>query len=217
MNNKYLKESIHWIFIAVPFIYLAAIYNNLPVRVPIHFNFNGEPDNWANKTLLFLIPTGLGLFIYLLMLAIPAIDPKKKIKQMGEKYFSFRLILTAFCSLMAVYLLYITKEGRMDNPNIIMVLSGLLFAFMGNYFQTVRPNYFIGFRTPWTLENEDIWRKTHKLAGKIWMAGGILIALFAYIIPNLIVMLIVVGVLILTMIIIPLVFSYREYKKVPRY
>ena len=166
--NKYFKESIHWIFIAVPFIYLATIYNGLPQKVPIHFNFKGEADDWADKTMLFLLPAGLCLFIYFLMLIVPAIDPKKKIQQMGSKFFDFRLILTIFFSILSIYLLYVTKEGSIENPNIMVSLIGLLFVMMGNYFQTVRPNYFVGIRTPWTLENEQVWKKTHRLGGKIW-------------------------------------------------
>lgn len=213
MYNKYLKESIHWIFIAVPFIYLATIYNGLPQKVPIHFNFKGEADDWADKTMLFLLPAGLCLFIYFLMLIVPAIDPKKKIQQMGSKFFDFRLILTIFFSILSIYLLYVTKEGSIENPNIMVSLIGLLFVMMGNYFQTVRPNYFVGIRTPWTLENEQVWKKTHRLGGKIWVAGGILIVLLGLLINDITAILITFFGLLLIMVLVPIIFSYMEFKK----
>lgn len=211
--NKYFKESIHWIFIAVPFIYLATIYNGLPQKVPIHFNFKGEADDWADKTMLFLLPAGLCLFIYFLMLIVPAIDPKKKIQQMGSKFFDFRLILTIFFSILSIYLLYVTKEGSIENPNIMVSLIGLLFVMMGNYFQTVRPNYFVGIRTPWTLENEQVWKKTHRLGGKIWVAGGILIVLLGLLINDITAILITFFGLLLIMVLVPIIFSYMEFKK----
>jgi len=59
-------------------------------------------------------------------------------------------------------------------------ILGLFFAYMGNVMYSVKPNYFVGIRTPWALENEDNWRKTHQLAGKLWFAGGILIAILTF-------------------------------------
>jgi uncharacterized membrane protein len=211
--NKYFKESIHWIFIALPFIYLATIYNSLPQEVPIHFNWRGEADDWADKTMLFLLPAGLGLFIYFLMLIVPSIDPKRKIQEMGSKYFSFRLILTIFFSILSIYLIYVTKEGSLQNPNILVSLIGLLFIMMGNYFQTVRPNYFIGIRTPWTLENEQVWKKTHRLAGKIWVAGGVVIMILGFLLSNVTAMLIAFFSIVFIIVLIPVVYSYLEFQK----
>lgn len=211
--NKYFKESIHWIFIALPFIYLATIYNSLPQEVPIHFNWRGEADDWADKTMLFLLPAGLGLFIYFLMLTVPSIDPKKKIQEMGSKYFNFRLILTIFFSILSIYLIYVTKEGSLQNPNILVSLIGLLFIMMGNYFQTVRPNYFVGIRTPWTLENEQVWKKTHRLAGKIWVAGGVVIMILGFLLSNVTAMLIAFFSIVFIIVLIPVVYSYLEFQK----
>ncbi len=211
--NIYFKESIHWIFIALPFIYLATIYNSLPQEVPIHFNWRGEADDWADKTMLFLLPAGLGLFIYFLMLIVPSIDPKRKIQEMGSKYFNFRLILTIFFSILSIYLIYVTKEGSLQNPNILGTLIGLLFIMMGNYFQTVRPNYFIGIRTPWTLENEQVWKKTHRLAGKIWVAGGVVIMILGFLLSNVTAMLIAFFSIVFIIVLIPVVYSYLEFQK----
>ncbi len=213
--NKYFRESIHWLFIALPFIYLATIYNSLPQEVPIHFNWKGEADDWADKTMLILLPAGLGLFIYFLMLIVPSIDPKRKIQEMGSKYFNFRLILTIFFSILSIYLIYVTKEGSIEKPNIMVALMGLLFIMMGNYFQTVRPNYFIGIRTPWTLENELVWKKTHRLAGKLWVAGGVIIVLLGLLLKSITPMLISFFSVVFILVLVPIVYSYMEFQKKP--
>ncbi len=211
--NKYLKELILWAFIALPYAYLTIIWNKLPEQVPTHFNIEGVANDWSNKTTLLFIPASLGVLIYLLMLIIPVLDPKKKIQQMGDKYYALRFMLTTFFSLLATYLLYVSNTGSLKNPYILFALIGSLFAMLGNYFQTVRPNYFIGIRTPWTLENEQVWKKTHYLGGRLWMGGGVLIAILAFLVYDNRAYFIIFGVIIFLMVIIPVIFSYTEFKK----
>ncbi len=211
--NKYLKELVLWSLIMLPYVYLATIWSELPSKVPIHFNLEGQANNWSSKTTLLFLPGALGISIYILMLIIPALDPKKKIQQMGDKFYSLRFMLTLFISLLATYLLYISKVGSEKNPNMLVALIGALFAMMGNYFQTLRPNYFIGIRTPWTLESEHVWKKTHQLGGRVWLAGGILIVALSFIITTNFALAFTFVVLFSTMVIIPVVFSYSEFQR----
>ena len=62
-------------------------------------------------------------------------------------------------------------------------MAGLLFAFMGNLMHNIKPNYFAGVRTPWTLEDPDTWRATHRLAGKLWFGGGIFVTIAVLVLP----------------------------------
>ena len=211
--NKYLKESILWVFIALPYVYLATIWSNLPDQVPTHFNIKGVADNWSNKTSLLIIPGAIGIGLYLVMLLIPVLDPKKKIQQMGNKYYTLRFMLSLFFSLFTSYLLYVSKTGSIKNPNMLLALIGAMFAMLGNYFQTVRPNYFIGIRTPWTLENEQVWKKTHRLGGRLWIVGGTLIAILSFLIGNNHLFSILFAVIIFLLVIVPVVFSYTEFQK----
>lgn len=211
--NKYLKESVLWVLIILPYVYLAIIWNQLPDQVPTHFNIEGNVDAWSGKTTLIFLPGALGIGIYFLMLIIPVLDPKKKIQQMGDKYYTFRFMLTFFFSILATYLLYISSAGSLKNPNILIALIGALFAMLGNYFQTVRPNYFIGIRTPWTLESEQTWKKTHRFGGRLWMAGGVLIVFLSFIINNNLALAITFGAILSVMVIVPIVFSYTEFQK----
>lgn len=209
--NKYLKESQLWLFIALPYVYLATIWNQLPEQVPTHFNIEGVADDWSSKTTLLYIPGALGIGIYLLMLVIPFLDPKKKIQQMGGKYYSIRFILTLFFSLIAACILYTSKTESL-NPILLFALLGGLFAMLGNYFQTVRPNYFIGIRTPWTLESEQVWKKTHRLGGQLFTAGGVLIAILSFFITKHM-FYILFGIILFLMVIVPVIFSYTEFQK----
>ena len=211
--NKYLKESVLWAFIALPYIYISTIWSKLPEKIPTHFNLDGVANNWSSKTTFLFILGTLGIGIYLLMLIIPILDPKKKIQQMGNKYYTLRCMLTIFFSLLATYLSYISTAGSLKNPNILFALIGALFAMLGNYFQTIRPNYFIGIRTPWTLENEQVWKKTHRLGGRLWIVGGILITILAFFINDNHLYSIIFNAIIFVLVIVPIVFSYTEFKK----
>jgi uncharacterized membrane protein len=89
---------------------------------------------------------------------------------------------------------------------------GLLFAILGNYMYTIKPNYFAGFRLPWTLSNNENWRKTHLLGGKLFFAGGLLIAVCGLFAPFIVSIIIMFSILSLS-VVVTCVYSYRLYKK----
>lgn len=205
------KKEIPFIAVALlPFVYLAYIWNELPKEVPMHWNASGEIDRWGDKSELFMMLfmlTGISYFVFLI---IPYIDPKQKLQNMGNKLNNLRLILGLFMSALAIYILYSVQQ-KTSNPVLIFPLIGLLFAFLGNYFKTIKPNYFIGIRTPWTLENEDIWKNTHLLGGKLWFIGGLLMAM-TFVLPNKIQFYTFMGITAVISI-VPIVYSYLEFKK----
>ena len=211
--NRFFKELILWILILAPFIYLATIFKELPAQVPTHFDLGGNPNDWSDKNNLVYMIGGLQIGTYLLMLYIPFFDPKKKIEQMGEKYYSLRLLMTLFMSALSFYLLYVGSKGNI-NPSILIALIGAFYVLIGNYLQTVKPNYFIGIRSPWTLENEEIWKKTHRLGGRLFLIGGLLTILIAFAIKNNSVLAISFGVITAVVALVPYIYSYLEFRKI---
>jgi uncharacterized membrane protein len=207
-----LKKEIPFILIAlIPFVYLASIWNQLPETIPMHWNASGEIDRYGSKNGLWLttfMMAGLGYFLFLVL---PKIDPKGKLNNMGNKLNHLRFALSIFMSALAVFIIYSTKQSE-SKPTFIFILIGLLFTILGNYFKTIKPNYFIGIRTPWTLENEDVWKKTHLLGGKLWFTGGLLIILFSLLLPENLSLYLFLGVTIIISA-VPIVYSYLEFKK----
>ena len=114
-------------------------------------------------------------------------------------------------SALAIFILYSVQNGTC-NASFIFAIIGLLFAFLGNYFKTIKPNYFIGIRTPWTLENEEVWRKTHLLGGKMWFVGGLIMAL-TFVLPESLSLYVFLGITAIISV-IPIVYSYLEFKKI---
>ena len=206
-----IKKEIPFISIALlPFVYLAYIWNRLPEKVPMHWNASGEIDDYGHKKELFFLLFLIVGLPYLIFLVIPRIDPKQKLQNMGNKLNSLRFIISIFMSALAIFILY-SMQHETSNPGLIFAIVGLLFAFLGNYFKTIKPNYFIGIRTPWTLENEEVWKKTHLLGGKMWFIGGLLMAL-TFILPNPINLYTFLGITAIISI-VPIVYSYLEFKK----
>jgi uncharacterized membrane protein len=207
-----LKKELPLIgIVLLPFIYLAYIWNQLPEKVPMHWNIKGEVDRYGEKIELIIIPILLPLLVYIIFLIVPKIDPKNKLNKMGNKLQTIKFLLTTFMSILALFIIYTAKNESFANPNYIVLLIGVLYIIFGNYFKTIKANYFIGIRTPWTLESETVWKKTHKLGGKMWFIGGIIVVITSLILgkeTNFTIFLIITGIIT----IIPIVYSYITFK-----
>ena len=207
-----LKNEIPLIaIVSLPFIYLAYIWNELPEKVPMHWNIKGEIDRFGEKSELLLIPILFPLLVYIIFLIVPKIDPKNKISKMGNKYQHIKILLTTFMSILALFIIYTAKNQSFANPSYIVLLIGILYIILGNYFKTIKANYFIGIRTPWTLENETVWKETHKLGGKMWFVAGIIVLISSLILEkqlNFTLFIIITGIIT----IIPIAYSYFKFK-----
>jgi uncharacterized membrane protein len=210
MNPALRKELPIIAIVLLPFIYLGYIWNELPSEVPIHWNLEGEIDGYGKKGTLVLVPIMLPLLIYIMLSIIPKIDPKNRLNQMGDKLQNLKLILTLCMSVLALFIIYSSKNQSFTNQNYPILGIGVLFAVIRNYFQVIKPNYFFGIRTPWTLESEVVWKETHKLAGKMWLLGGIIVIFSSLVFErqfNLNVFLTVTAIIAL----VPMVYSYIKF------
>ena len=131
---------------------------------------------------------------------------------LGNKYHSLKFVLVAFVSGLSLNIVYaVNNQIHFTSPNIILFI-GVLFIILGNYFKTIRPNYFIGIRTPWTLENESIWKETHRVGGIIWLVGGVVIILASMIIERQWSFIIFISITTI-IVIIPVVYSFILFKR----
>lgn len=178
MNIK--KELPIWAIMVLPLAYLAFVWNGLASEVPMHYNLSGEVDRWGSKTELIFLAFFMPFITYISLALIPIIDPKQKIDKMGGKFYQLKLLFVGIMSLIACFIIYVTDHPEVASFNIILILVGLTFTVLGNYFPSIAPNYFLGIRTPWTLESPEVWKQTHRLAGKLWVVGGLIIMVLAF-------------------------------------
>lgn len=212
MNTDLKKEAPVLIIALLPIAYLLFIWNTLPASVPMHWNMDGKIDSYGSKANLIWMSLLLPFLVYGILSVIPSIDPKGNMNKMGNKLQTLKLLLTTFMSLLALWILYATKRQSIGNVNTVMIIIGVLFIILGNYFKTIPPNYFMGIRTPWTLESEANWKETHKLGGKLWFAGGILIVILGFILDAKANTVAFISILIVICL-IPVIYSYFFYRK----
>lgn len=212
-NTKNLGLAL--LLIAAPLVYAAYVYPNLPDTIPTHFNISGEADAYGGKDSIFLGPgimAVVGLFVFVLLSNIKSFDPKRYKAVDDGLYKKFALFTVAFLSMISFIIIFSASNHSIDIGKLLLPAVGLAFAGFGWYMPKLHQNYFAGFKLPWTLENEDNWNETHKLAGKIWKYGGLAQAIAALLLPN-IAGFIVFFSITLIMVVVPSVFSYRMFKR----
>ncbi|SFC47908.1 SdpI family protein [Bacillus sp. UNCCL81] len=158
-------------------------FHNLPSQLPVHWDFSGQINNYDSKMQTFIELHAIMLFVYLLPIVTPKIDPRKENYKLFQKslYFMATGILFIFF-LINMSVLFYGLGYNVHIGSMSFLFIGLLFMFLGNYMPHVRSNYFIGVRTPWTLSNENVWKKTHRVSGRLFMIVG-LCFLLLYFIP----------------------------------
>ncbi len=211
------------IVLMLPILYYISIWNKLPDSVPLHYNSSFQADSYGSKTemffaLLFIALVGLG--VNLLILNINKLDPKKRYENNLSLIIKFSWVLVIFMTLISSFIVYSTetynkRDALQFDPRYIVSLVALLLTFLGNYMNNIKPNYFIGIRTPWNLEDEENWKKTHHLGSKIWFFGGLLLLVLSIILPENILSYITLAI-VLPMAIIPMYYSYSLFRKKQR-
>jgi uncharacterized membrane protein len=215
MNKSTPNLLIALVLLAIPFGYAAYIYPSLPNTIPTHFNYKGEADGFGGKDSIFLGPGILGatgLFTFFLLSNIKNFDPKRYKAEDDGMFKKFAIFMVAFLSLLGLVITISAATPGINVTKLLLPLIGFSFAIIGWYMPKIHQNYFAGFKLPWTLENVDNWNATHKVAGKIWLYGGLFQTLATITLPSFLgfVCFMIATVI---MIAIPTVFSYRMFKK----
>jgi uncharacterized membrane protein len=180
-----MRKWIPFVVIVLAFGASAAVYTQLPDRVPSHWNFAGEIDGWMNREwgafIMPLILVGLLAMFHLL----PRIDPK------GANYAKFKgtyetVILTSMVFTLGVHLVMLAAAlGKDVSMNRLMPAGiGLMLIVLGNLLPRTRSNWFVGIRTPWTLSSDRVWERTHRFGGRLFVATGAVAVLAALFFPS---------------------------------
>lgn len=182
----------------------------LPERMPAHWNAAGEVDRYGSQfEALYLVPA-ISLVLLLLLWALPKISPKGKgIEAFQSQYDATVLVFCGFMTLIHVAIL-MNALKTFDVAKLIFAGVSLLFVFIGNMLGKITRNYWMGIRTPWTLESDAVWEKTHRMAGRWMVTTGLIAFLIAILTPW---PLVGLG-LILVGAFYPVIYSYFVYREV---
>jgi uncharacterized membrane protein len=221
MDNNYKVDKelikgdiIPILLIVALFIAGIILYPHLPNKVPSHWNASGQIDTYQSRTWgAFGMPLMLA-GIYLGMLFLPYIDPKREnYPKFKTTYGIIRLALVVVFSIIQISTLIVALGGPKDLiPKLVPITIGALFIVIGNYMPRIKFNWFVGIRTPWTLSNEEVWRGTHRFSGYMFIIAGMLMCLAAFLPSPINIIIALTGVVVSG--VFSIVYSYILFRKV---
>lgn len=205
--NKRLIDIVVWI---ISLIFICNIFI-MPETIATHWNIEGYVDGYGSRY-TFLVFALLPLLTYYGMLLDRKLDPKKRKKRNREKiYDTFRYGLTFFFILMGAYIEFMIFHPNMMSKVSMAFIFGIMFIGFGNYLPKIPQNYTLGIKTPWTLDNEIVWNKTHRVGGYGFVFAGIVIIISAFI--STLISFIVLMISIFIVVLFTLIYSYYIYKQ----
>ena len=163
----------------LPILAGVILWDKLPETMATHFGTRSDADGFSGKAFaVFGLPFIL-LGVHLLAAFVTAADPRKK--NISPKMYSLVLWLIPIISVIMNAVIYAWNLGyQIRVTYIVQLLLGVSFIIIGNLLPKARQNYTIGIKTPWALASEENWNRTHRLAGWLWTAGGLVILIFTF-------------------------------------
>ena len=165
--------------ILLPMLAGILLWGQLPERMATHWGVNGEADGWSSRPVVVF---GMPLFLLAIhWLGVWLTGQDKRNHRQNEKVLQLMFWIAPAISLFGIGSTYASALGQtLPIDRLALLLLGIIFTMIGNYLPKCRQNYTIGIKIVWTLSDEENWNATHRLAGKLWMAGGLLLMLCAF-------------------------------------
>jgi len=208
------SEIIAFGIIILSFAIGVYLYPQMPERIASHWNSRGEVDGYMPKFWgLFIMPF-IAVGLLLIFILIPRIDPLKANIEDFRRYYDWFMVLTILF-LFYLYLLTVFWNIGVEfsMPQLLAPAFGILFYYCGILLENAKKNWFVGIRTPWTMSNEKVWDRTHKIGGKLFKVSGI-ISFLGILLPDYALLLVVVPVILVA--IYTVIYSYFEFQKETR-
>ncbi len=214
MKNK-IFNILSWVFAILPIIIIILTYEKLPNMIPMQWGSDGVVNRYDDKNSIWIIGC-LGIILRIFFIILPKIDPKRKNYNKFQGFYEgFTLFMMTFIFIITSIIIFESLyPNRINIDRVISILLGVFFIIIGNYMPKIKPNFFMGIKNPWTISNEDVWKKTHRLGGKIFFIIGICITLIGFILNRKISFIITIFIFIACIVLY--VMSYIWYKKIEK-
>ena len=210
MRNWYVGP----LFLLAALGFAIVVYPSLPAQVPTHWGLDGQVDDYTAKMPGAFLSPVLGLGIWLLLVGLRRIDPRSRnYERFDDTFWLIGNALGVFMAGMTVATLGYALGWPIDIERVVLGGVGLLLLVLGNVMPRLRSNFWMGVRTPWTLSSDQVWRDTHRVAGRTMVAGG-LITLVALLFPAEYRIWIALGGFVIAGF-VPVVYSYVLWRRLP--
>ena len=212
MSGVWAPRIVAVVLVVLAFALPLLTWDALPEEIPSHWNAAGEVDGYMTKGWGTLLMPSMMLVVTLLMWAVPLIDPlRANIETFRTEYEWFIVLMDAFLLVIQGQIIAWALGYEISPNAIIPVAIGVLFIYIGWMLRRARRNFFVGIRTPWTLMSDEVWDKTHRLGGVLFMLAG-LVTLVGVFFEEHVVWFTLAPVLAATL--VTIVYSYVEYQRV---
>jgi uncharacterized membrane protein len=180
MSRRYAGLLINVVLLVVA----ALVYSRLPARVPTHWDLHGDVNGTMPKFPGAFLASLIAIALWFLLPLLRRIDPRRASYEKFDA--TFFLIINLVCVMMALIqglTLAVSLGMHVDIVRSMMLAVGVMFLVLGNYMPRIRSNWWMGIRTPWTLDNDEVWRRTHRFGGRMFVAAG-LITMISTLLPS---------------------------------
>lgn len=206
------KDAVVVALIALDVLFGLAAWSRMPARVPIHWDAAGQVNGWGPSWVNAFLPPGIAILLYLTFLYVPLVDPHhRNYAAFAGPLRGLRLLVVAFLVFVHVLVVLVSLGVAVSMGVAMRAGLPLLFAGIGAILPGLRQNWFFGIRTPWTLAKEEVWTRTHALAGRMWTRGGVALAFGAALPPRPGLAALVGGIVVLVL--VPVVYSAVIYRR----
>ena len=190
-----------------------AVYARLPDRVAVHFDLDGNPNGWMSRPVGAFFGPVFILLLAGILRGVRRIDPREENDARFDRAYETIIAAVLLLVLATHGIVLATALGhRVPVARLVPALVGVLFVATGNVMPQMRPNWWFGVRTPWTLSNDRVWTRTHRLAGYSMTGAGIVMILSGFLFPAALGAPIVVGAAVAS-VLAPAVYSYLTWRR----
>ena len=178
-----LRKWYPIVVVAATIIVSVIAYPRLPDRVPTHWNLHGQIDGYGSKLVATAVLPLILLGLWGFLRVLPKLDPHAANYAKFEGTYDL-VVNCALTVLALVHFVMLSEVFGIPIPimRLLPAAVGALLIVVGNALPRVRPNWWFGIRTPWTLSNDRVWERTHRVTGYVFVALGVL-ALGALVLP----------------------------------
>jgi uncharacterized membrane protein len=167
-------QVVSALLVAAPFVFAALMYPKLPEQMPMRWGPSGQPASFVSKPVGALFGPLLSVIISVVFLVLDRAATARASFATSQRTFDVLKVTFLAFTLLLTVVTQLAAAGASNAVNqYIPGLVGLLFVVLGNFMGKLTQNYFIGIRTPWTLSSKEVWFKTHRLAGRLFVVCGL--------------------------------------------
>ena len=177
MRPRWKDETLSLLLVLSTWAVLVAFWDRLPAQVPVHWGVAGYPDAFAPKVPAAFVFPAIGSLMILAMGAWPTFVPRSDAREsLLDVFRVVRVVVSAcFLALTCLILQAAVSPGQALATPWISALIGVVFVVLGDRLPKIRPNTWLGIRTPWTLAHPEVWERTHRLMGRWFVLAGLLV------------------------------------------